>query len=88
MGLWNLFIVALMPVLNVLLITAVGVFLAIQRVDILGADARKHLNNVSNNMLAAYGLRTDREYDLQTSFLEIYKYILLVKITTTSTTTT
>uniref|UniRef100_A0A3N7E989 Uncharacterized protein n=1 Tax=Populus trichocarpa TaxID=3694 RepID=A0A3N7E989_POPTR len=38
MGLWNLFIVALMPVLNVLLITAVGVFLAIQRVDILGAD--------------------------------------------------
>jgi predicted permease len=38
MGLWNLFIVALMPVLNVLLITAVGVFLAIQRVDIWGAD--------------------------------------------------
>jgi hypothetical protein len=37
-------------------------------------------------MLAAYGLRTDREYDLQTSFLEIYKYILLVKITATTTT--
>uniref|UniRef100_A0A6N2KQW2 Auxin efflux carrier component n=1 Tax=Salix viminalis TaxID=40686 RepID=A0A6N2KQW2_SALVM len=46
MGLWNLFVVALMPVLNVLLITAVGVFLAIQRVDVLGADARQHLNNL------------------------------------------
>ncbi|KAF9689525.1 hypothetical protein SADUNF_Sadunf01G0101000 [Salix dunnii] len=51
MGLWNLFFVALMPVLNVLLITAVGVFLAIQRVDIMGADARNHLNNVSDNIV-------------------------------------
>ncbi|KAJ6326969.1 hypothetical protein OIU78_013957 [Salix suchowensis] len=44
--LWNLFIVALMPVLKVLLLTAVGVFLAIERVGILRADARNHLNNL------------------------------------------
>ncbi|KAJ6415394.1 hypothetical protein OIU84_004233 [Salix udensis] len=46
MELWNLFIVALMPVLKVLLLTAVGVFLAIERVGILRADARNHLNNL------------------------------------------
>ncbi|KAJ6376640.1 hypothetical protein OIU76_025735 [Salix suchowensis] len=46
MGLWKLFVVALMPVVKVLLITAVGVFLAIERVDILGMAARKHLNNL------------------------------------------
>ncbi|KAJ6417440.1 hypothetical protein OIU84_003205 [Salix udensis] len=46
MGLWNLFVVALMPVVKVLLMTAVGVFLAIERVDILGIAARKHLNNL------------------------------------------
>jgi hypothetical protein len=47
MDIWKLFFVALMPVLKVLLLTAVGVFLAIERVGILGADARNHLNNVS-----------------------------------------
>ena len=36
-----------MPVLKVLLLTAVGVFLAIERVGILGTGARNHLNNVS-----------------------------------------
>lgn len=46
MGLWQLFFVALMPVVKVLLITAVGVFLATKRIDILGTDARKHLNNL------------------------------------------
>lgn len=45
MGLWQLFVVALMPVVKVLLITAVGVFLATERMDILGTDARKHLNS-------------------------------------------
>ena len=50
MGLWKLFVVALVPVVKVLLITAVGLFLAIERVDILGMAARKHLNNVSNNI--------------------------------------
>ncbi|KAJ6887195.1 hypothetical protein NC651_027516 [Populus alba x Populus x berolinensis] len=47
MALWQLFFVALMPVVKVLLITAVGVFLATKRIDILGTDARKHLNNFS-----------------------------------------
>jgi hypothetical protein len=50
MGLWQLFVVALMPVVKVLLITAVGVFLATERLDILGTDARKHLNSVSTNI--------------------------------------
>lgn len=44
-----LFVVALMPVLKVLLVTAVGLFLATERVDILGASARNYLNNVRSN---------------------------------------
>ncbi|KAL3723591.1 hypothetical protein ACJRO7_035725 [Eucalyptus globulus] len=46
MALLDLFVVALMPVLKVLLITALGSLLAIARVDILGEEARKHLNNI------------------------------------------
>ncbi|GAB4848360.1 hypothetical protein Ancab_003053 [Ancistrocladus abbreviatus] len=46
MGFINLFIVASIPVLKVLLITALGSFLALDRIDILGQDARKHLNTV------------------------------------------
>ncbi|KAI3409614.1 uncharacterized protein J3R85_019090 [Psidium guajava] len=46
MALLDLFVVALMPVLKVLLITALGSFLAISQVDILGEEARKHLNNI------------------------------------------
>ncbi|XP_058073367.1 protein PIN-LIKES 3-like isoform X2 [Magnolia sinica] len=46
MGLQDLFIAASVPVLKVLLVTAVGSFLATDRIDILGEDARKHLNNV------------------------------------------
>ncbi|XP_021759434.1 protein PIN-LIKES 3-like isoform X2 [Chenopodium quinoa] len=42
----NLFVMASMPILKVLLITAIGSFLALDRVDILGNDARKHLNKV------------------------------------------
>lgn len=42
----KLFIVALMPVLKVLLITAVGTVLAINRFNILGETARKNLNTV------------------------------------------
>ncbi|KAI6700290.1 hypothetical protein NL676_014614 [Syzygium grande] len=42
----DLFVVALMPVLKVLLITALGSLLAIAQVDILGEEARKHLNNI------------------------------------------
>lgn len=47
MEILDLFIVALMPVLKTLLITAVGLLLAIDRIGLLGPDARHHLNNVS-----------------------------------------
>ncbi|XP_015580458.1 protein PIN-LIKES 3 isoform X2 [Ricinus communis] len=46
MGLLDIFIASVIPVVKVLLITAVGSFLAIDYVDILGVDARKHLNNI------------------------------------------
>ncbi|XAR73651.1 hypothetical protein NMG60_11007691 [Bertholletia excelsa] len=46
MGLLDLFCVASMPVLKVLLITALGSFLALESTDILGEAARKHVNRV------------------------------------------
>ncbi|KAF5455574.1 hypothetical protein F2P56_025135 [Juglans regia] len=46
MALLELFITASVPVLKVLLITALGSYLALDSVDILGEDARKHLNTV------------------------------------------
>ncbi|KAJ3677672.1 hypothetical protein LUZ60_003396 [Juncus effusus] len=46
MGILQLFITASMPVLNVLLVTGVGSFLATDRVSILGTECRKHLNNM------------------------------------------
>ncbi|XP_042493588.1 protein PIN-LIKES 3-like isoform X1 [Macadamia integrifolia] len=46
MGLLNLFIVASNPVLKVLLVTALGSFLALDSIGILGDDARKNLNRV------------------------------------------
>ncbi|XP_014491801.2 protein PIN-LIKES 1, partial [Vigna radiata var. radiata] len=46
MEFWKLFFVALMPVLKVLLITALGTILAIDRFNILGKTARKSLNNM------------------------------------------
>ncbi|XP_035838709.1 protein PIN-LIKES 3 isoform X2 [Helianthus annuus] len=42
----DLFVVSLNPVLKTLLITVVGLLLAIPRIDILGDVARHHLNNV------------------------------------------
>lgn len=47
MGFLDLFIVALMPMLKILLITAVGLFLATEHINLLGANARPYLNNVS-----------------------------------------
>jgi hypothetical protein len=47
MEILDLFIVALMPVLKTLLVTAVGLLLAVDRIGLLGPDARHHLNNVS-----------------------------------------
>ncbi|CAK7357567.1 unnamed protein product [Dovyalis caffra] len=46
MGFLDLFVVALMPVLKVLLITGTGLFLALDRVDLLGSNARTFLNNL------------------------------------------
>ncbi|XVE99143.1 hypothetical protein REPUB_Repub03eG0171800 [Reevesia pubescens] len=46
MGFLDLFIVAVMPVLKVILITGVGLFLATDRINLLGPEARHHLNNI------------------------------------------
>ncbi|KAJ4965418.1 hypothetical protein NE237_017267 [Protea cynaroides] len=46
MGLLDLFVVASNPVLKFLLVTVLGSFLALDRINILGEDARKHLNKI------------------------------------------
>ncbi|KAK4428261.1 protein PIN-LIKES 1 [Sesamum alatum] len=46
MALLDLFIASSIPVLKVLLVTGLGSYLALDRVGILGDDARKHLNNI------------------------------------------
>ncbi|KAE8682031.1 Auxin efflux carrier family protein isoform 1 [Hibiscus syriacus] len=46
MGFLNLFIVALMPVLKVILIAGVGLFIALDRIKLLGPDPNRHLNNL------------------------------------------
>jgi len=48
MGFLNLFLVATFPVIKVLLITALGLFLALDGISILGNDARKIVNQVTN----------------------------------------
>jgi hypothetical protein len=47
MGFVQLLYVASLPVIKVLLITALGLFLAIDQIDVLGADARSKVNNVN-----------------------------------------
>uniref|UniRef100_A0A803MHR4 Uncharacterized protein n=1 Tax=Chenopodium quinoa TaxID=63459 RepID=A0A803MHR4_CHEQI len=54
MGLIDLFVVASLPVVKVLLITALGLFLALDRVDILGENARHHLNKLGAVYLWLY----------------------------------
>ncbi|KAE8709739.1 Auxin efflux carrier family protein isoform 1 [Hibiscus syriacus] len=46
MGLLNLFIVALMPVLKVIMITGVGLFMALDRIKLLGPESNHHLNQI------------------------------------------
>ncbi|XP_073036898.1 protein PIN-LIKES 3-like [Primulina eburnea] len=46
MGLLDLFIASSIPVLKVLLVTGLGSYLASDSINILGDDARKHMNNV------------------------------------------
>ncbi|KAK9928514.1 hypothetical protein M0R45_025646 [Rubus argutus] len=46
MQLWTLFLTASIPVLESFLITVLGSYLALDRVNILGQDSRKHLNTI------------------------------------------
>ncbi|XWS66268.1 hypothetical protein CRYUN_Cryun05aG0185000 [Craigia yunnanensis] len=46
MGFLDLFVVAVMPVLKVLLVTGVGLFLAMDRINLLGPEARNYLNKI------------------------------------------
>ncbi|KAB2083981.1 hypothetical protein ES319_A05G303800v1 [Gossypium barbadense] len=46
MGFLDLLLVALIPVIKVLFITGVGLFLALDHVNLLGPDARNHLNKI------------------------------------------
>ncbi|KAJ8431140.1 hypothetical protein Cgig2_010073 [Carnegiea gigantea] len=46
MALLQLFVASSMPVIKVLLITALGSCLALEHINILGEDARKHLNKI------------------------------------------
>ncbi|OVA00699.1 Auxin efflux carrier [Macleaya cordata] len=46
MALLDLFVAASVPILEVLLVTGLGSFLALDSINILGEDARKHINNV------------------------------------------
>ncbi|GMI83348.1 PIN-LIKES 1 [Hibiscus trionum] len=46
MGFLNLFIVALMPVLKVILMTGVGSFIALDRIKLLAPEPNRHLNNI------------------------------------------
>ena len=55
MGILDLLIVSSVSVLKVLIMTSVGSLLATDHVNILGEDARKHLNNVSCSVI--YELR-------------------------------
>ncbi|KAG6756665.1 hypothetical protein POTOM_040105 [Populus tomentosa] len=67
MGFLDLFVVALMPVLKVLLITGLGLFLALDRIDLLGANARHYMNNSAED--------TDTNQSISDS--ESYKALLL-----------
>ncbi|KAI6671638.1 hypothetical protein NL676_006523 [Syzygium grande] len=46
MGFLDLLIIASMPVLKTLLVTALGLYLALESVDVMGESARKQLNRV------------------------------------------
>lgn len=46
MGLWNLFEVASMPILQVLIISMLGAFMATDHLKLLPPDARKYMNKV------------------------------------------
>ena len=47
MAFLDLFYVASLPVIKVLLVTAVGLFLALENVNLLGKEARIQVNHVN-----------------------------------------
>ncbi|KAE9456811.1 hypothetical protein C3L33_11295, partial [Rhododendron williamsianum] len=54
MKLLDLFVAASIPVVKVLLVTALGSFLALDHINILGEDTRKHMNSVSVQILSLW----------------------------------
>jgi auxin efflux carrier family protein len=61
MGLLQLFVTASMPVLNVLLVSGVGSFLATENIGILSKECTKHLNNVGQVFYFPF-LMSDRNF--------------------------
>lgn len=58
MGVLDLFVASTMSVLNVLILTALGAFLALEPVGLLGEDARLHVNNVLYINITPFSLAT------------------------------
>ncbi|KAH9694080.1 protein PIN-LIKES 1 [Citrus sinensis] len=91
MGALDLFIASSIPVLKVLLITALGSYLALDHVNILGEDARKHINNlvfyVFNPALVASNLANTITYESMLKSAQILQYYLYIwfLLLTTST---
>lgn len=63
MGVVDLFLVAVVPILKVLLVTSVGLLLASDGVSLLGPEAKHHLNSVSfSNYLTTVYVYICKEY--------------------------
>jgi len=63
MGFLQLLSVASFPVIKVLLVTAVGLFLALDDISILGEDARKKVNQVIQiSFLFCFGFLAFADY--------------------------
>lgn len=54
MRLFSLFVAASVPVVKVLLLTALGSLLALDHINVLSPDARKHLNTVRKTRCLIY----------------------------------
>ncbi|KAF5958126.1 hypothetical protein HYC85_005351 [Camellia sinensis] len=76
MNFLNLFVVALMPVLKTLLISAIGLFLALDRVNILGAVARHHLNNLG--LIQNFGFLIRSLHDCEQLVFYVFSPALIV----------
>ena len=97
MELLNLFVMAVMPVLKVLLITALGLFLALDPINLLGPDSRVSLNRcVAANYLIISQLMNHEfmtiklinvsvDYDDQIVFFVFSPSIILSKLSQTIT---